>query len=497
MKLKLVKKCQIGALMAMPLVNNAQDRIDQGEVKRGKNPLNNSNNQLVHQDSAIVNGQVKPLWVYQNSNGFGAYVPEDTKLEEAKVSTQKHFSMYDPTRPDFSNDKTVLRNNAAKLQQSLINLNYNPGKVDNIWGKRSQAALDAAIADGWFVGSDGALHKQGDAQKYFDAFAKQSTQPTMDLQAEALRIAKQLQPKAEIKPAEPEYKVATPADSGWWLGKNIMNKFYDNTYPYSYGDKMQPDGTLKQITGDDSSVEQIVGMYDKGKAAFKEMDPRRKLMNELADLDLNTPEGIAAWRKLAPEAKKKQVIRAWGTDENKMRNQQWEMRARLDAMNLYQGRNQKWNTFVEQSDPNLLSGAATRAGRPTLIPGDKKQRDRIYGEMANYYNQNKHKAIYDPEKNIYRLPFMSYLGNATIVYDPTDESVRYTDNWDYVWTRDNDKNRPYFGTVLDVKNVDPKLGIGVNSGGMSESTSGLIKKAAKEMISGDVDYEAIKKQRVR
>ena len=80
--------------------------------------------------------------------------------------------MYDPTRSDFSNDKATLRNNAAKLQQSLIDLNYNPGKVDNIWGKRSQAALDAAIADGWFVGSDGALHKKGDAKKYLEAFKK-------------------------------------------------------------------------------------------------------------------------------------------------------------------------------------------------------------------------------------------------------------------------------------------------------------------------------------
>jgi hypothetical protein len=97
--------------------------------------------------------------------------------------------MYDPLRPDFSNDQMVLRNNAAKLQQSLINLNYNPGKVDNIWGDRSQAALDAAIADGWFVGSDGALHKRGDAQKYFDAFNRQSTQPGINYAEEAQRLS--------------------------------------------------------------------------------------------------------------------------------------------------------------------------------------------------------------------------------------------------------------------------------------------------------------------
>jgi hypothetical protein len=144
----------------------------------------------------------------------------------------------------------------------------------------------------------------------------------------------------------------------------------------------------------------------------------------------------------------------------------------------------------------LLSGAATRAGRPTLIPGDKKQRDRIHGEIANYYNQHKDEAIYDPEANIYRLPFMSYLGNATVVYDPTDESVRYTDNWDYLWTRDGDVNRPYFGTVLDVKTPN-SYGIGVNGRGMSETTDELFDKLVDEIMAGEVDIKDIKDSKLR
>ena len=403
--------------------------------------------------------------------------------------------MIDPTRPDFSNDQMVLHNNAANLQQSLIDLNYNPGKVDNIWGKRSQAALDAAIADGWYVGSDGALHKRGDAKKYFDAFAKQSTQPGINYAEEAQRLSQYRIPDVEIEPVEPEYKVATPGDDGWWLGKNYMNNLYDNMYPYSYGDKIE-DGKVKQVDGDDSAWTQVTGMYDKFQAAREGKDPRREFIDQLAALDLNTPEGLAAWRKMAPEAKNAGVIRINGISDDDIRNQQWEIRARLDAMNLYQGRNQQWNSFVEQSDPNLLSGAATRAGRPTLIPGDKKQRDRIYGEMANYYNKYKDRAIYDPEANIYRLPFMSYLGNATMVYDPTDESVRYTDNWDYLWTRDNDKNRPYFGAVLDVKTPNSYT-TGVNGRGMSETTDELFDKLVDEIIAGEVDINDIKDSKLR
>lgn len=208
-------------------------------------------------------------------------------------------------------------------------------------------------------------------------------------------------------------------------------------------------------------------MFQKVVSGATKIDPRRALMNEFVAVDLNTKDGLAKWKELAKRADSLdyKMVRYNGTTLDQIRNQQWEMRARLDAMNLYQGRPQQWNTYIEQNDESKRSGRATKAGKPTLIIRDRNQRNRINGELLNYWNAHPEQRV-KGDNGLYRMPVMSYLGNASIVQQE-DGSLRYADDWDYTWTSDNDPNKPYFGEVLS--DFSGKgYGMGVNSRSFDE-----------------------------
>lgn len=215
------------------------------------------------------------------------------------------------------------------------------------------------------------------------------------------------------------------------------------------------------------------------------MDPRRDMMNRMAAVDLSTDEGLAKYQQLIKEANNMdhQMIRYNARNRQQAINQQWEMRARLDAMNLYQGRPQQWNTYVEQQDQSKLSGRATRAGKPTLIIRDVNQRNRINGEMLNYWKTHANQRV-KGEDGLYRLPFMSYLGNAMIVQQ-NDGSLRYADDWDYTWSAKDDPNRPYFGEVLSDfsgKGYGTEVNGRSFSEGMNDLASGLYEEQVAPKI---------------
>jgi len=65
----------------------------------------------------------------------------------------------------------------------------------------------------------------------------------------------------------------------------------------------------------------------------KGKDPRREYVERMAALDLSTPEGMAEWRNLSRNAPNG-TVRIIGDPLNN----QFEIRARLDQMNMYAGR---------------------------------------------------------------------------------------------------------------------------------------------------------------
>lgn len=365
------------------------------------------------------------------------YILKDYKLVKPQLRSRSAQSQH--------TDQDYLKKNAESIQKQLMRAGYNVGKTgaDGKWGKSSQAALDKALAEGYVL-KDGKL-------------------------------------------TNPNIRVAQPANPGVWgsVKNYVSSDIYDNMYPYNYGDVRNPDGTYRQVSGSDPIDTQVVAGWRKFTSGVEGMDPRRDLMNQMAALDLNTEEGMKAWKDLAAKADQLnlKMVRYKGTTPAQIKNQQWEMRARLDAMNLYQGRAQQWDTFIEQTDQSKLSGRATKAGRPTLIVADKNQRNRINGEILNYWNAHPEQRIKGKD-GLYRMPFMSYLGNATIVQQP-DGSLRYADDWDYTWTSDNDPNRPYFGEVLSDFSGNG-YGTGVNSRSFNEGLEigNIINEGGKQIKSG-------------
>lgn len=359
---------------------------------------------------------------------------------QADVATQKNTSIRVPLRPKIISQQ---KQNVIDLQQSLLSLGYDLGKsgVDGIWGSDSEKALQKALSEGYELKNNRLSKKQ---------LVSRNNQ------------------------AAPSEVVATPGSQDLIdrIKTGLSNGLYDNLYPYSYGDIYDENtGKYRQITGSESSTEQAKAGYDKVVKGLKGMDPRREMMNRMAAVDLSTDEGWAEYQQLIKEANSMdhQMVRYNARNRQQAINQQWEMRARLDAMNLYQGRPQQWNTYIEQQDESKRSKRATDAGKPTLIIRDANQRNRINGEMLNYWNSHPEQRV--QEGGLWKLPFMSYLGNAKIIQQP-DGSLRYADDWDYTWSTEGDPNRPYFGEVL-TDFSGKGYGMGVNGRAFSEGMDHL------------------------
>ena len=83
MKLKLVKKCQIGAPLLATYQTFVQDRLDQGRSQKGKtNPyVRDPNKQFTGSSSVMVNNEERPVYFYQDkqTGQLDAHVPNDTK----------------------------------------------------------------------------------------------------------------------------------------------------------------------------------------------------------------------------------------------------------------------------------------------------------------------------------------------------------------------------------------------------------------------------------
>lgn len=107
--------------------------------------------------------------------------------------------------------------------------------------------------------------------------------------------------------------------------------------------------------------------------------------------------------------------------------------------------------------------------------------------MLNYWNTHQNDVVTSPT-GYKTLPFMSYLGNASIVQQE-DGSLRYADNWDYLTDElVHYEGRPYFGEVLS--DFSGKgYGTGVNSRAFSEGMDEFA-DAAKTILLQNVHDKA-------
>ena len=293
----------------------------------------------------------------------------------------------------------------VKKQQQFLREKYGyTGSIDGLWtlkdrSKKSgtQIAAEKAEADGWIIDDEGKFVKN------------------------------------EVE------KVAPPITTS---PKRPTTYMFDNMYPYSYGDILVNESTgetrqydggeiptgfrLRQTTANDSPTLQILSGAKKIINSVSGIDPRREMMNKLADLDLSTKEGLAEWYRLIPEAKKIGVIRTGGDPINA----QWEMRARLDNMSMYNNGTQLYNTYIINDE--YESPTAKSHNQKTYRIADAKQRERINAEMANYFLKHRNEGHWNADHTAYILEHMGYLGNQALVAD--DEygtNLRNGDWWDY------------------------------------------------------------------
>lgn len=270
-----------------------------------------------------------------------------------------------------------------------------------------------------------------------------------------------------------------------------INSMYDRMYPYSYGDMIIhngdtvaykgqeiPEGAiLKQITANVPKELQKEALKGKIRFAVNGIDPRKKFMEEYANMDLNDPSNIEKINN-----RPKGMIRVSASP-----NDQFEVRARLDAMDHYANRKQKYNTW--EVNPDFSSPTALSRGQATYRIADPQQRERLYAEMTNWFLRNKNKGHWSEDGKAWIVPSMGFMGNHALVADDQNGlNLRYGDYWDYA------VNSPggtymYMGDRLVPRGTYPKYnskyGTGHNSDSESEATDELFKNKfdfLKEML---------------
>ena len=270
---------------------------------------------------------------------------------------------------------------------------------------------------------------------------------------------------------------------GYNLGNTINNKkneklhiITSNAYPYSYGDILvngtdtipyswtdYPNGIpegykLTQTTNKTSKPLQVESMSKKIEGALQGKDPRRAYIEQMAAIDLNTPEGIKQWDEMVRN-KPEGVMRISG---NRV-NDQFELRARLAAAYAYDNNGQQIPDSLQdrikpifEYNPDYESPTAKSRGKITYRIADPKQRERIYGEMKNYFLKHKNEGTWNKDHTAFILPSLGYLGNHSLIADDENGlNLRYGDWWDYKMDPD-DAYIMYMGDRLVPEGTYPK-----------------------------------------
>lgn len=101
-------------------------------------------NELLKLNNATLNTVIHPGQEIKTNNltSLGQYVQGFSQKAE------KPKTMPTPYRSGYT-EKQFIKDNARSIQDQLTKAGYSVGKVDGIWGKNSQAALDKALSEGY------------------------------------------------------------------------------------------------------------------------------------------------------------------------------------------------------------------------------------------------------------------------------------------------------------------------------------------------------------
>ncbi len=284
----------------------------------------------------------------------------------------------------------AARDGYTAKQKALAALGLYKSKVDGVWGRGSQAAEKEALTQGYkWNGND---------------YVKDTPQQTVQ----------------RYKTLDEDVQ-----GRGYQLFTDLPRSLMANMFPYSYGEDEDGKAT-STATGDLDHQSQALAR--KMQSAINGKDPRRQLMEDLADNEI----GSEVWNNyLKGEALENFRHPYWRSHPEEL---QFALRGRLDQMSLAENRGQKYNTY--EVNPNYSSKSA--GDLPTYRIADPKRRAAEYANALAYMRANKDKAVRSKDGKSYIWsvigdPYAQH-GNYSLVADDLENltNARFVDNWDYV-----------------------------------------------------------------
>lgn len=318
-------------------------------------------------------------------------------------------------------------NNTAKLQEALWDAGFYKGMkdrrgreltfeqaVDGVEGNMTKAAINKAKESGYFIKNDGSLGKYADIGPKIEY-----TPQTVGQRAtkEELQRATKEAMSRGVSADIPTIKASSNGDGNTGASSTIYKRSgsrypwdaaiianVNNQYLYGYVDPEDYDnltyGFVKKI--------------GKGFTGSSELND---ISMELAALDLKNPEQ----RKKAIELQKKLS----NFKNSSIEATQQSIRSRIDLRDLYSGRSQTYNTFME--NPDYKDPVAVAHGVPTYTFRDPALRRRQQQEALTY-NKTKGKSGWNSVWGDVTSAFNRY----SIAKDGDDGHGRFREDWDLV-----------------------------------------------------------------
>ena len=415
---------------------------------------------------------IVPSYRWQDNVSEDQTAAIDATLKADQLANQTQIPLAPLAEAVAAQRNADIYNKQAQLKA----LGFYTKKVDGKWGSGSKNAEAAALKAGYtwngFTYSKPQLEaKQNDSGHHALTIGEEGVLSAWNDFKSSLKNSQLLE-----HPLGSTLNIGKSAlKLGYNTGKDVFFEYtptgqaisygvehmYDNMYPYSYGDKLVnnktgeittytggeiPQGwTLKQVSASDDPLVQGWAAASKIGRSVVGMDPRRAIMNQLADIDLSTEEGRNLWNSLAQEAQKNNMVFFNGHTNLTPEQIQWYTRARLDNMSMYKDGTMKYNTY--EVNPEYESNTAKSRHAKTYRIADPVMRNKINQEMANYWLKNAKTAKWVKEgdanyKNAnfkitkdgkYVMQNMGYLGNQAMVADDINgTNLVNGDWWDYI-----------------------------------------------------------------
>ncbi len=288
------------------------------------------------------------------------------------------------------NTKIPLRpNNTAKLQDALWQIGAFKGVKDR---KGNQLSYEKAV-DGIRAKNGKGLTEQAIANAQAMGYKVNENTGTLSKRKITVSGNKSNTIVTSSGPNIPQQVIQTSSS------RFTPEVFMDNLYPYGYSD----DGT-------------ILGGFRKVVKGLVTKDPKRKAVDEFVNLNLKNPEE----RKRATELSKQFT----NFSNSNLEQMQQSMRHRLDANNLYLGREQQFGSWI--INPDYESPSATAKGIPTYTYSDPRLRKQQQN-LARRHGMDQGEGLHSVQGDI-----TSVFNNYSVNRMHPDGSGRYVEKWDFI-----------------------------------------------------------------